>query len=307
VIYSPKLGGDPAGVARAVSAMNAGLGKPLLTCWMGDEQVAEARQIINTAGGHLPHAGSGRRWLQQYRLVLPEPATAAPDPATAVATGQADLDGARLLIESVLAERRKVLTEMESKALLAAFHIPITQTILARTASEAMLIASQLGYPVALKIDSPDIPHKSDVQGVVLNVQNAAAVRDAFSDMMATVRRLQPDARINGVTMQKMAGKRHGRELYIGVATDHLFGPVIGFGAGGTMIELINDRAVELPPLNQFLAQRLIDAPVRPKRWANGAARRPMRGHRTHAAARIGNGVRTAAAARDGYQPAHRR
>jgi acetyltransferase len=122
-----------------------------------------------------------------------------------------------------------------------------------------MLIASQLGYPVALKIDSPDIPHKSDVQGVVLNVQNAAAVRDAFNDMMATVRRLQPDARINGVTVQKMAGKRHGRELYIGVVTDHLFGPVISFGAGGTMIELINDRAVELPPLNQFLAQRLID------------------------------------------------
>jgi acetyltransferase len=77
--------------------------------------------------------------------------------------------------------------------------------------------------------------------------------------MMANVRRLQPDARINGVTVQKMAGKRDGRELYIGVVTDHLFGPVISFGAGGTMIELINDRAVELPPLNLFLAQRLID------------------------------------------------
>jgi acetyltransferase len=108
----------------------------------------------------------------------------------------------------VLAERRKVLTEMESKALLAAFHIPVTRTMLARSANEAMLIASQLGYPVALKIDSPDISHKSDVQGVVLGVQSAAQVRDAYNEMLAAVRRAQPAARINGVTIQPMAGLR---------------------------------------------------------------------------------------------------
>jgi acetyltransferase len=170
-----------------------------------------------------------------------------------------DVEGARILIESVLAERRKVLTEMESKALLSAFHIPVTKTILARSASEAILVASQLGYPVALKIDSPDISHKSDVHGVALNLLNAAAVRDTWQDMVATVSRLRPDARINGVTVQNMSGKAHGRELYIGVTTDQPFGPVISFGAGGTMIELIADRAIELPPLNQFLAQRLIE------------------------------------------------
>ncbi|MGK9630565.1 acetate--CoA ligase family protein, partial [Salmonella enterica subsp. enterica] len=81
-----------------------------------------------------------------------------------------DIEGARLVIESVLAERRKVLTEMESKTLLSAFHIPVTNTILARNANEAMMIATQLGFPVALKIDSPDITHKSDVQGVALNI-----------------------------------------------------------------------------------------------------------------------------------------
>ena len=147
---------------------------------------------------------------------------------------------------------------MESKALLAAFHIPITPTTLARNPNEAMLIASQLGYPVAMKVDSPDITHKSDVQGVVLNVLNAASVRDVFGDMMATVQRLVPSAKINGVTIQRMSGMKRGRELYIGMVTDVPFGPVITFGAGGTMIELIHDRAVELPPLNQFLAQRLI-------------------------------------------------
>jgi acetyltransferase len=91
-----------------------------------------------------------------------------------------DVEGARMLIESVLAERRKVLTEMESKALLAAFHIPVTRTILARSANEAIMIATQLGFPVALKIDSPDISHKSDVQGVALNIHNAVGVRDTY-------------------------------------------------------------------------------------------------------------------------------
>ena len=120
-------------------------------------------------------------------------------------------------------------------------------------------MANQLGYPVALKIDSSDILHKSDVQGVALNIHNAAGVRDTWINMMATVSRLRPNARINGVTVQNMSGKPDGRELYIGVITDELFGPAISFGAGGTMIELIADRAIELPPLNQFLAHRLID------------------------------------------------
>jgi len=259
VIYSPKLGSDPDAVARAVSADGAGLGKPLLTCWMGDRQVAAARQIITAAGiatFRTPEAAvdgfSSIASFYQNQLLLRQ----TPPPLSQL--NQPDLDGAHLLIEGVLAERRKTLTEMESKSLLAAFHIPITQTILARSAAEAMLIASQLGYPVALKIDSPDIAHKSDVQGVALDLGNAAAVRDGYGDMMATVRRLAPDARINGVTIQKMAGKRNGRELCIGVVTDRLFGPAISFGAGGVMVELIDDRAVELPPLNLFLAQRLI-------------------------------------------------
>jgi acetyltransferase len=170
-----------------------------------------------------------------------------------------DVEGARMLIESVLAERRKVLTEMESKALLAAFHIPVTKTILARNVNEAIMIATQLGFPLALKIDSPDISHKSDVQGVVLNVMNAVGVRDTFNEMMQTVARLRPDARINGVTIQNMSSQKRGREICIGMVTDEPFGPVIAFGAGGLMIELINDRVMELPPLNQFLARRLIE------------------------------------------------
>ncbi|MBK6850560.1 MAG: bifunctional acetate--CoA ligase family protein/GNAT family N-acetyltransferase [Burkholderiales bacterium] len=259
-IHSPKADMDAADVARAVVEVKRGFSKPLLSCWMGDASVLPARVALNDAAipsFRTPEAAVGAfgniATYYQNQLLLQQ----TPPPLSTLA--QPDIEGARLVIESVLAERRKVLTEMESKTLLASFHIPVTQTILARSANEAMMIATQLGFPVALKIDSPDISHKSDVQGVALNVMNGASARDTYTDMVERVGRLQPHARINGVTVQRMARSRRGREIYIGLVTDDPFGPVIVFGAGGTMIELIHDRAMELPPLNQFLARRLIE------------------------------------------------
>ena len=260
VIHSPKTGCDAAAVAAALADFKARISKPLLTCWMGDASVGEARTVLNTAmipTFRTPEAAVGAfgniaSFYQNQQLLQQTP-----PPLSTLA--KPDIEGARLLTESVLAERRNVLTEMESKALLSAFHIPVTKTILARNANEAMMIATQLGFPVALKIDSPDITHKSDVNGVALNVMNAVGVRDTYNDMMQAVKRNQPNARINGVTIQNMARHKRGREIYIGLVTDDPFGPVIAFGAGGTMIELMNDRAMELPPLNQFLARSLID------------------------------------------------
>jgi len=259
-IYSPKSGIDASQVAQALADVKKTIGKPLLSCWMGDASVIAGRGILNDAtipSFRTPEAAVGAfgniaSFYQNQQLLQQTP-----PPLSTLA--KPDIEGARLVIESVLAERRKVLTEMESKTLLSAFHIPVTRTILARSANEAMMIATQLGFPVALKIDSPDISHKSDVQGVALNIMNATGVRDTYNDMVQTVTRLQPQARINGVTVQTMARTRRGREIYIGLVTDDPFGPVIAFGAGGTMIELINDRAMELPPLNQFLANRLIN------------------------------------------------
>jgi len=259
-IYSPKTGHDGAEVATALADVKKAMGKPLLSCWMGDSTVHAARSILKEAeipSFRTPEAAVGAfgniASFYQNQLLLQQ----TPPPLSTLA--KPDIEGARLVIESVLAERRKVLTEMESKTLLSAFHIPVTRTILARSANEAMMIATQLGFPAVLKIDSPDISHKSDVGGVALNIMNATGVRDTYNDMMQTVKRNCPDARINGVTVQSMVRSRHGREIYIGLVTDDPFGPVIAFGAGGTMIELINDRAMELPPLNQFLARRLIE------------------------------------------------
>ncbi len=259
-IYSPKAGGNGAEIAQGLADVKRAMSKPLLTCWMGDTSVGAGRSILKEAAipsFRTPEAAVGAfgniaSFYQNQQLLLQTP----PPLST---LSKPDIEGARLVIEGVLAERRKVLTEMESKTLLAAFHIPVTKTILARSANEAMMIATQLGFPVALKIDSPDISHKSDVQGVALNIMNATGVRDTYNDMVQHVSRLQPDARINGITIQNMASAKRGREIYIGLVTDDPFGPVIAFGAGGTMIELINDRAMELPPLNQFLARRLIE------------------------------------------------
>ena len=259
-IHSPKAGVDPIAVARAVAALLPAMYKPLLSCWMGDASMGEARVLLNDAGiasfrtpeaavgafGNISTFYANQRLLQQT-----------PPPLSTLA--KPDIEGARMLIESVLAERRKVLTEMESKTLLSSFHVPVTQTMLARTPTEAMMIATQLGFPVALKIDSTDITHKSDVQGVALNLMSGTSVRETYVDMMERVARVAPMARINGVTVQKMASARRGREISVGVVTDDPFGPVIVFGAGGVMIELIADRAMELPPLNQFLARRLIE------------------------------------------------
>ena len=276
LIHSPKalIGPDgkdldPEAIARAVAERFAPAGKPVLACWMGEASARASRELL--AARQMPvfrtpeaavdafHSIASFYRNQQLLQQTPPPLSHLAEP---------DTEGARLLIEGVLAERRRVLTEMESKALLAAFHIPVTRTMLARSANEAMLIASQLGYPVALKVDSPDIAHKSDVQGVVLNVHTAAQVRDRYNEMLAAVARAQPGAHINGITVQPMAtlskagssGKTSmAREVFVGLSTDEPFGPVITFGAGGTMVELFRDRALELPPLNQFLARRLIE------------------------------------------------
>ncbi len=259
VILSPKPGADPNAVAAAAMRHAPEIAKPVFACWMGGPRVETTREEINTAGipvFRLPEPAvdafaniASFYQNQQFLLQTPPPLSEQRQP---------DIEGARILIESVLAERRKVLTEMESKALLSAFHIPVTKTIVARQATEAIMIAELLGFPVAMKINSPDISHKSDVGGVSLNLRNAQEVRDTYGEMLVEVAARRPEARLDGVAIQNMSAKPEGREIYIGVASDPLFGPVITFGAGGRMIELFADRSVELPPLNQFLAARMI-------------------------------------------------
>jgi len=259
VIHTPQVMTDPVEVSRAVIAVRQESNKPLITCWMGEGYVTASRKILQDASIPVfrtpePAVEAFHNLVNYYRnqqLLMQVPGPLEREEP-------ADIEGARILIEAVLAERRKILTETESKALLAAFRIPVAKTVVARSLAEAIVDAEQLGFPIAMKISSPDILHKSEARGVRLNIQNAQELRAAYTDILSSVKRVAPNARIEGIAIQPMGGKQNGRELMVGVVTDPQFGPVITFGAGGPLVEVLADRAVALPPLNGFLARDLI-------------------------------------------------
>lgn len=260
VMLTPQAMTQPTAAADAVIAAAAPSSKPVLTCWMGRSHVEQARQHF--AAAQVPTFSNPESSIEAFsflthyqrnqRLLLRTPAASSGHHAP-------DVDGARLVVEAALAERREWLTAMETKALLAAFHIPTVPAQATHSANEALVAAEFLGFPVVLKIDSPDIQHKSDVDGVRLNISNARAVREAYQELLAAVHSKQPEARIHGVMVEKMHHSPHGRELLVGVSQDPVFGPAIAFGAGGTAVEILHDRSIELPPLDERLAYDLID------------------------------------------------
>jgi acetyltransferase len=259
VILAPQAMTAPLEVARVVAACAGETDKPLLTCWMGEQQVTASRLLFAERG--IPTFRTPDPAIEMFahlsafyrnqKLLLQAPGPLSPHP-------EPDIAGARLVIEAVLAEHRTVLSEMEAKAVLAAFRVPIAKAVRVHSANEAMLIAEETGFPVVMKIDSPDITHKSDVGGVRLNIANAQAARDAYREMAEGVGRARPGARLAGVIVEPMVARPNGRELMVGVVRDPVFGPAITFGTGGTAVEVHADRAVALPPLNAVLTDELV-------------------------------------------------
>jgi acetyltransferase len=259
VMLTPQAMTQPDEVAKAVIAASETCTKPIVGCWMGEQQTYPARKMLTEAGipaFRMPETAVDlfshlSTYYRNQKLLLqtPEPISRQAKTAT---------EGAKMLIEAVLSERRKVLSEMESKSVLRAFKIPVAQTMVARTPTEALLLAEQIGFPVVMKVDSPDLPRKSEVGGVRLNIISAAAVRNAYHDILDTVGRNAPNARINGVSIEPFVARPNGRELKVGVIRDRVFGPVITFGVGGAECEVFNDTAVALPPMNSYLVEDLI-------------------------------------------------
>ncbi len=262
VILSPHAMTDPVEIAAAVVEVAKSVNLSICCCWMGGGQVAQARVLLDQAGIPAFHAPEMAVELfhnisQFYRhqaLLL----------QTAGQTEQADRGastGSRMLVEALLNQRRSVLSAMESKALLRSFGVPVTQTMVAHDVTEALFVAEQVGFPVVMKIDSPDLERKAEAGGVRLNLTATESVWSAFQDIVGGVRLRHPDAHITGVSIEPFLFRPNGRELRLSAFRDPVFGPVISLGAGGAAAGHTGDRAYALPPLNTVLARDLIDAP----------------------------------------------
>jgi len=259
VLLTPQAMTDPTACAEGVVAAAKEVNKPVLACWMGANLVREGRQRFAKEGipqFSSPEAGvDAFGYLACYRrnqkalLQAPAPLSKHREP---------DVEGARLIIEHAMGERRYTLSNAEAKAVLKAFHIPASPSINVNSAADALIAAEGVGLPVAMKINSPDITHKSDVGGVRLNIREPRSVRAAFREMMDSVTAQSPEARVTGVTIEPMIERPHAREIMIGIAHDPVFGPVVSFGAGGTAVEIFADSQVALPPLNEYLSRDLI-------------------------------------------------
>ena len=259
VLLTPLAMTHPVEVAEQLVGMTIPDNKIVFTCWMGFEQIESSRQLF--AANAMPTFSTPESAVEAFSFLVDyhrnqQLLLQAPGPLQSSA--EPDVEGARLIIEAALAEGRSLLSRAEVNAVLTAFSIPVMPVSECRSANEALVAAESVGFPVAMKINSPDITHKTDVDGVKLNISNANSVRGAFNQLMDAVKRHRPEAKIAGVTVESMYSKPNSRELMAGVIRDPVFGPVITFGAGGTMLEFIRDRATALPPLNANIIENLI-------------------------------------------------
>lgn len=247
-------------IARALVPVIQSAPGRIFSSWLGGRGVEEARSLFHDAG--IPTYDTPEDAVRAFSMLMTyrqnqEQLIEAPPAHTALVP--ADPDEVRTIIDTVLAHDRDMLTEPEAKALLAACGIPVVSTrVVAPAADAAVAAADAIGYPVAVKILSPQISHKSDVGGVALGLGDASAVRDAATAMLARAAAARPDAVIEGLAVQAMVRRPQALELIIGASVDPTFGPVLMFGAGGTSVEVVADRAIALPPLNAPLAHALI-------------------------------------------------
>jgi acetyltransferase len=261
VILTPQAMTDPTRTAEALTAQPKNDRKPVIASWMGGADVAAGQLILAQANiPTFPYPDTAARifthmWRYSDNLrLLYETPTVASDLQHAIVGRQRVTD----ILTAARAAGRTLLTEFESKQVLAAYTIPTIETRVAATSEESVAAAEAIGYPVVLKLHSETITHKTDVGGVVLNLETATAVHGAYDTIRATVTARAGAQHFLGVTVQPMIS-RDGYELIVGSSLDPQFGPVLLFGSGGKLVEVYQDRALALPPLNTTLARRMIE------------------------------------------------
>ncbi len=261
VLLTPQAMTDPTATAEAIAKMAQNTTKTIMAGWLGGASMREGTQIFNNAGiasyGTPEQAIKAFMTLSDYSQNLK---MLYETPKEVPVSFQYDRNELRQKYLKDVFPKAKILNEDDSKMLVNDYGIDTTHPTPAATEDEAVAIAEKKGYPVVLKIYSPDITHKSDVGGVALNVQNEDMVRATFRNMIKTVAQKRPDARIDGVTVQKMVNTKGGIELIVGTKKDPVFGTVMLVGMGGTTAELFKDKRLEFPPLNEQLARQMLES-----------------------------------------------
>lgn len=258
VILTPQSMTDSTEIAMQIAAISKNCKKTVLASWMGADDIAEGQKVLEA--NNIPVYQTPENAVKCFMLmydysrnleILHETPSQIPQEF------QPKKDESKKLIEEVLNDNRTVMTEFEAKQLLANYQIPVIKNGLAKTETEAIVMSEKFGYPLVMKIASPDILHKTDVGGVILNILNKEEAKVAYIKILKSSKEKAPDADIRGVFVEQMMKRKY--ELIIGCKKDPIFGPIIVFGMGGVAVEIFKDTTVGLPPLNMALAMRIIE------------------------------------------------
>ncbi|MFC2162356.1 bifunctional acetate--CoA ligase family protein/GNAT family N-acetyltransferase [Candidatus Altiarchaeota archaeon] len=259
IIFTPQANSDPTGTAREVAKLCDKCKKPVTACWMGGQTVEEARQVLrdanipsyNTPEKAVMPLVSGYNYKRNLELLHETP--------DELDIGiKPDHQKLNEIIEQHYAASKYVLSERESKEFLKQYGITTNHAILAKDKAAAVAAAKELGYPVVMKIESPQITHKTDAGGVILDIYSDPEVEKAFDRITENAEKYDPKADITGIVVMPMITDR-GFELLLGSKRDEVFGQVIVFGAGGTLVEVLRDKGIGIPPLNQTTARRMME------------------------------------------------
>ncbi len=261
VILTPQAMTNPDATAREITLLVSATQKPILAAWLGGQSMHAADDILIESG--IPSFRTPEQAIRAFMTLVAYSRnldTLYETPKDIPVEFSVDRLRLREEFKRTIHGKEPILSENDSKSILESYGISTTKPVFASSAKEAIEMAGKIGYPVVLKIQSPDITHKSDVGGVQLNLGTENQVNAAFERIMEAARTRRPDARIEGVTVQKMASVRDGAELILGIKKDSVFGTVLMVGMGGINAELFGDKALGFPPLNERLASHMLES-----------------------------------------------
>jgi acetyltransferase len=259
VIITPQSMTNPSAVARGISQLAGDTKKPILAAFLGGEKMREGNRILTDAG--IPVYQTPEQGVRAFMSLVAYSRNLEwlyETPKNVDVNFSPNRIKLRESFDSIIPSGTNILSEELSKSVLEAYGIPIVKPVAASNADEAAEIAQITGYPVVMKINSPDITHKSDMGGVILNIVDKDMLFDSYRRMINGISEKAPDARIDGVTIQKMVKEKDAVEMILGIKKDDTFGTIILTGMGGTGAELFKDRVLGFPPLNQRLALNML-------------------------------------------------